>query len=388
MSEKFSEVYEYQKVIDITLGSVAHVFKAVEKSTSRNVAIKIMWADHLPANTAVNGKNETPKWNAYITEAKALAAFSKNQAVMSLFNLGYMNLASDIGFIDSDKQVEMISDPEIKRYKKDIKRLVPTNDEIQDFVDDMANYKQRNWRPFFELEYLPEYGAIREYLNTRTVTHAYRFPAVIMLNVVKQVIDILIHFFENRFIYLDHKLSHYYWDQENERIRVIDFNAGAFIDDLTDPTTDVSTDVNEFVLFVVYHLITGDPPIEDNVAYSERDRTHKRELPNNLPSKTYIKHIFKKAHKQEYKTFYELLEDWKALLQLYGLSSMADPSAIAANQELLRQYGKASDIIEYINSIVEELKRANVSHEAIDAEFTDLRLSLAEIVDNFPLILK
>lgn len=236
---QLNELYRIDNFNDtFALGHYARVVDAYDKRTGRKVAYKIMRPEHLNPNGEM-------KWEfrAFGNEAEILMRLSNSPNVVDLF---------DCGFI-SDRE-EAPRTGEIDSFQRD----------VRGFVQSLARYSERGWRPYLTLESLPRTNSLFYLMKPSQQGSRWRLPSEEGLSLAIQFSNLLSLAHAQQIVYLDHKLEHVYWD--GTQLKVIDFNSSRQMENNgLEAEQQYTKDVHNLCVGVLYTIFTGMSPQKTSI---------------------------------------------------------------------------------------------------------------------------
>ncbi len=215
------------------LGHYARVLDAVECSSGRPVAFKVLRPEHM----AFQGE---PVWEyrAFANEADLLMRMAGSEHVVQLLDCGYIT-----------SREEWPQGGDAISYRAD----------TLGFTRDMFFHAERGWRPYLVLEHMPRLQNLLYLMKPNTAGVRWRLPTEEGLDLALQFASVLKLAHQQRIVYLDHKLEHVYWD--GRTLRVIDWNSSRLIDGSTNQTAQMfQTDIHHLAVGVLYPVFTGLSP--------------------------------------------------------------------------------------------------------------------------------
>lgn len=229
-----NELYRIGNYIDtFALGHYARVLDAEDLRGGRPVAFKVMRPEHLTSDG-------TPRWEAraFVNEADLLMRLASSQAVVRLYDCGYISARG-----------ERPSGGEILSYE--------TN--IAAFREQFYAALARGWRPYLALELLPRQHNLFYQMKPSSANGRRRLPTEEGIDLAAQFARFLQHAHEQRIVYLDHKLEHVYWD--GQTLRIIDLNSSQLIETGTHTVDQhLKQDIHNLCVGVLYPVFTGLSP--------------------------------------------------------------------------------------------------------------------------------
>lgn len=231
---QLNELYRIDNFNDtFALGHYARVTDALEKRTGRHVAFKVMRPEHLNPTGDMRWE-----YKAFGNEAEILMRLSNSPNVVRMY---------DCGFISDREEAPRSGD--IDSFQND----------VRGFVQSLANYAERGWRPYLTLESLPRNDSLFYLMKPTKQGTRWRLPSEEGLSLAIQFSNLLSLAHAEQIVYLDHKLEHVYWD--GTQLKVIDFNSSRqFENNNTEAIQQYTKDVHNLCVGVLYTIFTGMSP--------------------------------------------------------------------------------------------------------------------------------
>lgn len=187
-------------------GSSARAFRVEVETGSgdlRPVALKLMRPDRREYSLPL-----------FMEEVHILAVLRDVPGVVPMLECGFLSFDGD-GFPPGDRPVvnEALSGKAI--------RFGP--DSVQNFLNDLDNRSSAGWIPYIGLE-------IHEHRNNLLMlcdsghTHGRFMPIIEGLIITQQICDILEVAHNRDIVYRDHKILHYYWQEQTNGVYLLDWN--------------------------------------------------------------------------------------------------------------------------------------------------------------------
>jgi serine/threonine protein kinase len=230
---KLSELYHLENYIDtFAPGHYARVMDALDFRSQHTVAFKLMRPEHLTPDGEM-------KWEyrAFGNEAQILAKLAESPHVVKLLDCGFV-LATE----------EAPTEGEAVSMGKD----------VPEFVQALAEYAQRGWRPYLALENMPRTNNLFYLMRPTPQSPRRRLPNEEGITLALQFANLLRLAHDQRIVYLDHKLEHVYWD--GTTLRVIDFNSSQQLTGGVGDSHLYVQDIHNMCVGVLYSLFTGMSP--------------------------------------------------------------------------------------------------------------------------------
>jgi serine/threonine protein kinase len=126
---------------------------------------------------------------------------------------------------------------------------------IQTFQTQISERVEEGWVPYLAVEEKRRQDNLL-LLCDAGVNHGQFLPVPILLEMSIQICDVLQAAHERNVVYRDHKILHYYWQEETNGIYLIDWNvARLYRDGLAD--LDRQMDLVQFGARGLHHILTG-----------------------------------------------------------------------------------------------------------------------------------
>jgi len=230
---KLNNLYRIDNFIDtFALGHYARVLSARSTESGRTVAFKVMRPEHLLADGEMRWE-----YRAFANEAEILSKLGASPHVVKLIDCGFV---STIGEAPSDGDIDSFG----------------TN--VKAFVEIMAEYAIKGWRPYLALEELPRNDNLFYLMRPSKSGMRRRLPTEEALTLALQFANLLKLSHAQKIVYLDHKLEHVYWD--GMMLRVIDFNSSQQLKGNAGDFNEFAKDVHNLCVGVLYPIFTGMSP--------------------------------------------------------------------------------------------------------------------------------
>lgn len=195
---RVGELYAVHEPIDRPQGSFARVYLADDLHDGRQVAFKVLRAEHL----ILTGKSREDKYQAFVNEAQLLSVLEDDEHVMHLYGFGY--LKSGPG--------------------KDFTPIPCSQDEFAGRVQEAI---ASNWRPYLSLQLMSSKDSLFRLINQNS--HGWRLPTEEALKLSIQLAELYARIHEKHIIYWDAKPEHAYWQREDQRVVLIDWNVSRYL---------------------------------------------------------------------------------------------------------------------------------------------------------------
>lgn len=201
-------------------GSSARVFLGTYRYSNgnkRQAAFKFM---RPPETEDLNNDDEREKFknycrNMFVEEAPILYQLREVSGVMRMFGLGFLKLGNALE-IPSDLK------PGIGRHLVgELLRLEP--EETETYLKQFDAKLAEGWFPYLLLERFRRENNLL-LLCDKHRNRGHYFPLQKGLRCAVQACEILQTAHKNKIVYRDHKIVHYYWDDERQHLAMIDWN--------------------------------------------------------------------------------------------------------------------------------------------------------------------
>ena len=222
-------------------GSSARVFQGTLHGSSaeaHQVAVKLMRPDRIEYALPL-----------FQEEVRVLTLLRGVPGVSPLLECGFIHFDEDqqIPPEDRNASAEELSGV-IQRFGLD---------SVHNFLGDMENRIQQGWLPYLALEQYQRTNNLLLHCDTG-YTRGRFLPTLEGLRMAIQICDILEAAHGHNIIYRDHKILHYYWQEEHNGIFIIDWNiAKRFPQGLQD--SDIQFDLVQFGARALHYILAGRP---------------------------------------------------------------------------------------------------------------------------------
>jgi len=130
-------------------------------------------------------------------------------------------------------------------------------DSSHNLLADLEMRTSQGWLPYIAIDKLPRVQNLLLLCDTG-YTHGRFLPLLEGLVIALQICDILDHAHNRNIIYRDHKILHYYWNDKNNGVFMIDWNiAKRFPEGLSE--SDIQFDLVQFSARTLHYILTGRP---------------------------------------------------------------------------------------------------------------------------------
>ena len=199
----------------------------------RNAALKLMRVDKADYAQSL-----------FHDEAELLVLLQDIPGVVSLHECGFIRFADGRSLPDQGEGGE----PTGQAVRMGI-------DCIQTFQTQINERVEEGWVPYLAVEEKRRQDNLL-LLCDAGVNHGQFLPVPILLEMSIQICDVLQAAHERNVVYRDHKILHYYWQEETNGIYLIDWNvARLYRDGLAD--LDRQMDLVQFGARGLHHILTG-----------------------------------------------------------------------------------------------------------------------------------
>jgi serine/threonine protein kinase len=228
-------------------GSSARVFLGTYRHTNgfkRMAAFKFMRPPETEAFDIIEYARPM-----FIEEVPILYQLRDVPGVMKMIEMGFLQIVDNLK-IPSD------STPGTGRHLAgDLIRLTP--DETEIYLEQIESKIADDWVPYLLLErFYPEENLLR--LCDINLNRGNYFPIEKGLACAVQACQILQFAHENNIVYRDHKIVHYYWNDVQKKLSMIDWNvAKRHLDGVSQH--EIIHDLALFASRALHYILTGRP---------------------------------------------------------------------------------------------------------------------------------
>jgi len=220
-------------------GSSARVFLGSIRNSNgyrRLAAVKFMRPDEIGYATPM-----------FIEEAIILNELKDVDGVMRMLELGFLKL-------ENPHEIPPDSDSGTARnLRGQLVRLLPV--ETTTYLNQIASRLADGWLPYFVLE--------RRYTENNLLllcdknrTRGRYLPVGTGLLCAARACAILQTAHEHNIVYRDHKIIHYYWDDENQQLTLIDWNVAKQHPNGVS-SHEIQHDLTQFAARALHYIFTG-----------------------------------------------------------------------------------------------------------------------------------
>jgi serine/threonine protein kinase len=229
-----TDVYRIDNFNDtFALGHYARVLDALDRRTGHMVAFKVLRPEHLSADGEMRWE-----YRAFANEADLLMKLSGSPHVVDLLDCGYL---ADPG--------EAPNAGELTSFHVD----------TVGFIQSMASFAERGWRPYLALQNLPRTNNLLYTMKPNQAGSRWRLPSEEGLALALQFADMLKLAHQKGVVYLDHKLEHVYWD--GTLLRIIDLNSSRQLESgAMGDSQYYRMDIHNLCVGILYPVFTGLSP--------------------------------------------------------------------------------------------------------------------------------
>ncbi len=182
-------------------------------------------------------------------EAHILALMKEVPGVASAYEMGFIRFR-DNGHIKEDHDRGSISGA-----GGSIIRLC--NQNVHQFIADMRMRASEDWLPYLALPVMDRSENLMN-LCDAGYTRGRFLPMKQSLRLVIQILGILAIAHSRNIVYRDHKILHFYWVEDENGIKMIDWNVARHHSSGLSPA-DKSDDLVQFGARAMHHILTGRP---------------------------------------------------------------------------------------------------------------------------------
>lgn len=136
-------------------------------------------------------------------------------------------------------------------------RLGP--EEAGHFLDELNRKNEQGWLPYLALEKKNSEDNLLVLCDEGYTQGAY-LPADLGMQMAVQICEILQSAHERDIVYRDHKILHYYWNQRNSRVAMIDWNVAKWYPKGLGEN-EKQLDLVQFGARALHHILTGRPAL-------------------------------------------------------------------------------------------------------------------------------
>jgi hypothetical protein len=179
-------------------------------------------------------------------EVLVLEAMQGVAGVNPLLESGFLWLGSDP--LPPDQNLDVI-----RGLRGDALRLGP--DASKEFLDQLESRTHEGWTPYLILEKRKREDNLL-LLCDASLNRGTFLPITALLRMSIQICDILVEAHLRKVVYRDHKILHYYWQNDNNGIYLIDWNvARLHPDGLSE--VEIHMDLVQLGARGLHHILTG-----------------------------------------------------------------------------------------------------------------------------------
>jgi serine/threonine protein kinase len=220
-------------------GSSARVFLGAVRLVNGNrrlAAVKFMRPDEVDYATPM-----------FIEEAAILNELKDTAGVMRLLEPGFVNLENPEEIPpDTDSGTARNLSGQLARFQLE---------ETGTFLEQMASRLAEGWLPYLVLERKYKQNNLL-LLCDKNRNRGQYFPVEKGLLCAINACGILQNAHAHNVVYRDHKIIHYYWEEEEQRLTLIDWNvAMRHPNGLSED--DIHLDLTEFAARTLHYILTG-----------------------------------------------------------------------------------------------------------------------------------
>jgi serine/threonine protein kinase len=222
-------------------GSSARVFSGKLRADNQNyltAAIKVMRPGKADYSLPL-----------FQEEVQVLALMKDVPGVITPYEFGFIYLGEGYQIPEDDTSQSALD------LQGDIFRINPLD--VQTFLAEIRKRADSGWLPYIALP-VEERRNNLIYLCDAGYTHGRFLSLKENLRMVIQILDILQLAHSRNIVYRDHKILHYYWSEEENGIKIIDWNvARRAAQGLS--LVEKGADLVQFSARALHHILTGRP---------------------------------------------------------------------------------------------------------------------------------
>jgi hypothetical protein len=129
--------------------------------------------------------------------------------------------------------------------------------ETNAFLDELEPRAETGWLPYLALEKRPQEECLLLLCDEGQTKGKY-LPVEIGVKMAVQICDILASAHARNVVYRDHKILHYYWDAQRQKISMIDWNVAKWHPNGVSEA-EILSDLVQFGARALHHILTGRP---------------------------------------------------------------------------------------------------------------------------------
>ncbi len=128
-------------------------------------------------------------------------------------------------------------------------------DQTQAFTEELAARVKEGWVPYLAIEKRNQKDNLLRFCDAGS-TRGRFLPVTELVRMSVQICDVLQAAHDRRIVYRDHKILHYYWQNEDHAVYIIDWNvARLHPDGLSE--IEIHMDLVQFGARALHHILTG-----------------------------------------------------------------------------------------------------------------------------------
>jgi len=182
-------------------------------------------------------------------EADVLALMRDVPGVTSPFEMGFLR-PDDAGFMKDDHS-------HVSAAENSGGMVRISNQEIHLFISDLEKRTNDNWLPYLAFPIMDHSMNLMN-LCDAGYTRGKFLPLKYSLRLIIQILSILNVAHSRNIVYRDHKILHFYWDESENGINIIDWNVARHHPSGLSPA-EKSDDLVQFGARAMHHILTGRP---------------------------------------------------------------------------------------------------------------------------------
>lgn len=230
---QLADIYHVGNFIDtFALGHYARVLEATDLRTGRNMALKVMRAEHLSPNGDLRWE-----YRAFGNEAELLTQLTSSPHVVNLLDCGYISSLSEAPAMGE---------------------IVSFGLDVREFTAQLIEFAAKNWRPYIAMPNLPRANNLLYLMKPSQQASRWRLPSEEGIALAWQFGQMLQMAHRQGIVYLDHKLEHVYWD--GAKLEVIDLNSSRQLDNHNSDQQYYRMDIHNLCVGILYPVFTGLSP--------------------------------------------------------------------------------------------------------------------------------
>ncbi len=215
----------------VYLGSLKDVF-----GRPYQAAIKLMRMDKI--------EYASPLFNE---EVRVLAALKDVSGVSHLLECGFIRFDDD-----ADLPADSAHNPARHLTGTALRLGI---DQTEAFVDALAERVEEGWVPYLAIEKRNQKDNLLRFCDAGS-TRGRFLPVTDLMRISVQICDILQAAHDRKIVYRDHKILHYYWQNEDNSVYIIDWNVARLHSNGLSQV-EIHMDLVQFGARALHHILTG-----------------------------------------------------------------------------------------------------------------------------------